>query len=167
MDSLPPTARVNITLDVETNGARVNKELPLKLLCLGNYSNGKDKRSLAKRELMPITKLNFQQVLARVNPRLSLSVENQLAAELTSLSVDLSFAHIEDFGPENVAHQVPALRELIAMRNVLSDLKACLANNKPLKKQLAKALADHSDQLQLSRELKQHTPLMLEVDHEQ
>ncbi len=35
-----PKARVNITLDVETGGARKKLELPLKMLALGDFSGG-------------------------------------------------------------------------------------------------------------------------------
>lgn len=36
-----PTARVNIKLDLHTGNAKKKVELPLKLLAVGDYSNGK------------------------------------------------------------------------------------------------------------------------------
>jgi hypothetical protein len=42
-------ARVNITLDVETHGARRKKELPLKLLVLGNFSHHKNHKPVTQR----------------------------------------------------------------------------------------------------------------------
>ena len=39
-----PTARVNIKLDLHTGNAKKKVELPLKLLAVGDYSNGKEQR---------------------------------------------------------------------------------------------------------------------------
>ncbi|KFK91671.1 MULTISPECIES: type VI secretion system contractile sheath small subunit, partial [unclassified Serratia (in: enterobacteria)] len=45
-----PKARVNIKLDLHTGGAQKSVELPLKLLVMGDYSNGQEHRSLSERE---------------------------------------------------------------------------------------------------------------------
>lgn len=37
-----PAARVNIKLDLHTGNAKKKVELPLKLLAVGDYSNGKE-----------------------------------------------------------------------------------------------------------------------------
>lgn len=39
-----PAARVNIKLDLHTGNAKKKVELPLKLLAVGDYSNGKEQR---------------------------------------------------------------------------------------------------------------------------
>lgn len=45
-----PRARVNIKLDLVTGGARKKVELPLKLLTVGDYSNGRAEGTLSERE---------------------------------------------------------------------------------------------------------------------
>ena len=37
-----PKARINISLDVETGGAKKKIELPLKMLVMGDFSNSKN-----------------------------------------------------------------------------------------------------------------------------
>ena len=43
-----PRARVNIKLDLVTGGAQKKVELPLKLLAVGDFSNGKARVTLAE-----------------------------------------------------------------------------------------------------------------------
>ena len=58
-----PKARVNITLDVETSEGRKKKELPLKLLVMGDFSNGQTQGPIGQRERIGISRNNFDQVL--------------------------------------------------------------------------------------------------------
>ncbi|MGC8001117.1 type VI secretion system contractile sheath small subunit, partial [Salmonella enterica] len=44
-----PKARVNIKLDLHTGGAQKKVELPLKLMVVGDYSNGSEQRPLSER----------------------------------------------------------------------------------------------------------------------
>ncbi|WP_049612791.1 type VI secretion system contractile sheath small subunit, partial [Yersinia mollaretii] len=69
-----PKARINIKLDLHTGGAQKKMELPLKLLVMGDYSNGQEQRPLSEREKLNINKNNFNSVLAEFQPSLKLSV---------------------------------------------------------------------------------------------
>lgn len=51
-----PAARVNIKLDLHTGNAKKKVELPLKLLAVGDYSNGKEQRPLSERDKIDINK---------------------------------------------------------------------------------------------------------------
>lgn len=76
-----PKARVNIRLDLHTGGAQKKVELPLKLMVMGDYSNGREQRSLSERRNVNVNKLNFDSVLSEFSPRLSIAVANTLADE--------------------------------------------------------------------------------------
>ncbi len=69
-----PKARINIKLDLHTGGAQKKMELPLKLLVMGDYSNGQEQRPLSEREKLNINKNNFNSVLAEFQPSLTLAV---------------------------------------------------------------------------------------------
>ncbi|MGJ3741982.1 type VI secretion system contractile sheath small subunit, partial [Yersinia pseudotuberculosis] len=69
-----PKARINIKLDLHTGGAQKKVELPLKLLVMGDYSNGQEQRPLSEREKLNINKNNFNSVLAEFQPSLKLAV---------------------------------------------------------------------------------------------
>ena len=59
-----PKARVNITLDVDTGGAQEKKELPMKLLAMGNFSNAPTTTPLEEKKRIDVNKNNINDVLA-------------------------------------------------------------------------------------------------------
>jgi len=56
--------------------------------------------------------------------------------------VNLSFRSIKDFEPEHVARQIPELQALLAMRNLLRDLKSNLLDNVTFRREFEKVLKD-------------------------
>lgn len=144
-----PKARVNIKLDLHTGGAQKSIELPLKLMVMGDYSNGKEQRPLSARSKIDVNKNNFDSVLASFAPRLKLAVPNTLADDHADSAVALSFSCMKDFEPEQVARQIPQLRALLAMRNLLRDLKSNLLDNATFRHELERIVKDKtlSDEL--------------------
>jgi type VI secretion system protein ImpB len=137
-----PKARVNIQLDLHTGGARKKVELPLKLLTVGDFSNGRENRPLSEREKIDVNKNNFNSVLSEFSPEINLSVKNTLAGDGTEENIALRFSDMKDFEPEQVARQIPQLRAMLAMRNLLRDLKSRLLDNVTFRKELEKILKD-------------------------
>ncbi|WP_193014619.1 type VI secretion system contractile sheath small subunit [Proteus sp. FME41] len=153
-----PKARVNIKLDLHTGGAQKKVELPLKLLAIGDYSNGKDKRVLSEREKVNINKNNFNSVLAELSPSVNLTVKNTLANDGSEEGINLSFKEMADFEPEQVARQIPQLRAMLAMRNLLRDLKSNLLDNITFRRELENILKDPALSDELREELSQLAP---------
>lgn len=153
-----PKARVNIKLDLHTGGSQKKVELPLKLLMVGDYSNGAEQRSVSEREPVNINKNNFDSVMTDFSPSLNLSVENTLAGDGSEESVSLSFNEMKDFEPERVAVQIPQLKAMLAMRNLLRDLKANLLDNQTFRKELEKILLDPMLSAELRSELSALAP---------
>jgi len=131
-----PKARVNIRLDLHTGGARKKVELPLSLLVAGDFSHGQEHRPLSEREKVNINKNNFNSVLAEFTPAVNVSVDNTLADDGGDTRVNLRFSHMKDFEPEHVARQIPQLKAMLAMRNLLRDLKSNLLDNATFRKEL-------------------------------
>lgn len=148
-----PKARVNIKLDLHTGGAQKKVELPLKLMVMGDYSNGKEQRPLSERSKININKNNFDSVLADYSPSLKLAVENTLVGDNSDTSVELNFHSMKDFEPEQVARQIPQLRALLAMRNLLRDLKSNLLDNATFRHELECILKDETLSNELRAEL--------------
>ena len=145
-----PAARVNIQLDLHTGGAQKKVELPLKILSVGDYGRGKDKRTLSEKEKVSINKNNFDAVLKDFKPEVALNVPNTLADDGSNVNVNISFESMNDFSPEQVAKKIPQLRSLLAMRNLLRDLKSNLLDNATFRYELEKIVKDE----QLSDELR-------------
>lgn len=125
-------------------------ELPLKLLTIGDFSHGKENRPLSEREKINVNKNNFNSVLSEFSPEVNLSVPNTLAGNDEEENVRLRFTDINDFEPEQIARQIPQLRAMLAMRNLLRDLKSNLLDNATFRKELEAILKDPA----LSQELR-------------
>ena len=137
-----PKARINLKLDLHTGGAQKKVELPLKLLVMGDYSNGQDNRPLAERAKVNVNKNNFDAVLSDYAPKARIAVENTLAEDGSELPVDLEFRSMYDFKPEDVASKVPELRALMSARNLLRVLKSNLLDNATFRRELERILKD-------------------------
>lgn len=148
-----PKARVNLKLSLHTGGALKKVELPLKLLTVGDFSNGKEVRPLSEREKININKNNFNSVLAELSPEVNLSVENTLAGDNTIENINLTFQNMKDFEPEQVARQIPQLKAMLAMRSLLRDLKSNLLDNSTFRRELEQILRDPALSSELRSEI--------------
>ncbi|WP_122579825.1 type VI secretion system contractile sheath small subunit, partial [Pseudomonas viridiflava] len=148
-----PEARVNIKLDLHTGGAQKKVELPLKIMLMGDYSNGREQRPLSERGKVDINKNNFDSVLGEFSPSLRFAVNNTLSEDASDTTVELSFQSMKDFEPEQVARQVPQLRALLATRNLLRDLKSNLLDNVVFRQELERILKDDALSDELRAEL--------------
>lgn len=157
-----PKARINLSLDVETGGNQKKTELPLKMLVMGDFSNGKTKGKVADRQRIDINKNNFESVMADLAPTTRFDVPNLLAKDGSDFTIDLAFKAMKDFRPDSVAQQIPELHSLMAMRNLLKDLKANLLDNVKFRKELEKIV---SNQPQLEG-LKQQLEKLLDDSRE-
>lgn len=145
-----PKARINLKLSLHTGGTQKKVELPLKLLTVGDFSNGRESRPLSERAKINVNKNNFNNVLSEFNPEVNLTVLNTMAGDGSEESIKLNFTDMKDFEPEQVARQIPQLRAMLAMRNLLRDLKSNLLDNATFRKELEKILKDPT----LSQELR-------------
>lgn len=131
----PP--RVQITYDVEIGEAIEKRELPLVVGLLADLS-GMPEKPLAKlkdRRFVEIDRDNFNEILEKIGPHLELSVPNAITGE-GNMPVKLDFKNIDDFNPEPLVKQIPALARLLEARQQLRDLLAKLDGNDELDKLL-------------------------------
>lgn len=145
----PP--RVHISYEVETGGAIELKELPFVVGVLGDFS-GKPADPLPRmrdRKFVEIDRDNFDNVLAGMKPRVTMSVENKLTNDGSKLGVELNFRSLDDFTPDEVVKQVEPLRRLVEARQNLSDLLAKMDGNDKLGDLLQDILGNADAQKQL------------------
>jgi type VI secretion system protein ImpB len=151
----PP--RVQITYDVEVGDAIEVKELPFVLGVMGDFT-GQPSEPLPRvkdRKFVEVTPDNFDTVLENMKPHLAFSVENKLSEDpdAPKLKVDLNFKSMDDFSPENVARQVGPLKELLQLRDRLSDLRGSMQGNDKLEELLREAVSDKDKLAKLRAEL--------------
>jgi type VI secretion system protein ImpB len=152
--------RVQITYDVETNGAMQKVELPFVVGVMADLS-GQPKEALKplkERKFVPIDRDNFNEVLKRATPRLAMKVQNRLTDEDTKLAVELNFSNMDDFDPAKVAAQVPALKELLDMRQRLSELMSKMEGNDKLEGLLADVMNNTQKAMDLAKQMGVEAP---------
>jgi type VI secretion system protein ImpB len=149
----PP--RVHITYDVEIGTGLQRVELPLMVGVLADLSAQSDasRLPLKHRAFIPIDRDNFHDVLRKAAPRLALKVPDRLTDSDGHLPVELRFRDLDDFRPDRVAEQIPALRELLTMRQGLTQLLSKLEGNDQLEKLLSEILADADKAQTLNQQL--------------
>jgi type VI secretion system protein ImpB len=147
--------RVQITYDVQVGDAMQKVELPFVVGVLADLS-GKPKealRPLKDRKVVTIDRDNFNDVLAKATPRVAMKVDNKLTGDDSKLAVELNFKHIDDFEPARVAEQVPALRELLEMRQKLNQLLSKMEGNDELEKKLAEIIENADKRREVGKQL--------------
>ncbi|XOZ32444.1 type VI secretion system contractile sheath small subunit [Halomonadaceae bacterium KBTZ08] len=147
--------RVHITYDVETEGALVKKELPFVVGVMGDFSgnNNTELKPLKDRRFIQIDRDNFDDVMRRMSPKLSMKVDNKLSDDDSQMTVELEFNRMEDFEPSSVVNQVEPLRELMETRNKLRDLMTKVDRSEELEGLLERVLSNSDDLNSLNDEL--------------
>lgn len=152
--SVAPKERVNIVYKSDTGGAKEEKELPLKMLVLGDFTQRADSTPVDQRKPVDINKDNFNDVLAGQKLKLQIGAKNTLAGE-GELPVQLEFKTINDFGPEAVAKQVPEMSKMLELREALNALKGPLGNIPAFRKKIQALIQDEATRAAILAELGQ------------
>jgi len=165
--SVAPKERINIRYIPATGDEQEEIELPLKVMVLGDFKGHADETPLEDRPAVQINKDTFNEVMAEAGLSLKVDVPATLeeGSESDTLSVNLQFKNIKDFGPDAIARQVPELKSLLELRgpNVREVLMKSTSydvhpNNFPVgtfRKQIQTLLGDDSARGKLAQELDQ------------
>lgn len=147
--------RVHIKYEVETEGAMVVKELPFVVGVLGDFSGNPTQplKPFGERKFVQIDRDNFDDVMRRMTPGLTISVDNTLQNDGTQIPVSLKFESMEDFEPGSIVNQVPALKALLDARNELRDLMSKADRSEELERLLEDILQNKADLSQLVAQL--------------
>jgi type VI secretion system protein ImpB len=153
--SKAPKERINITYRPATN-TKEQKELPLRLAMLGDFTLKPDETPLEERKMLRVDKDNFGDVMKSQKLDVSVNVPNKLTGkEGDEMGMNLKFATLKDFEPEQVARQVPELNQLLETREALSALKAPLSNKRAFQKKITEIVKDEETRQKLLAVLRQ------------
>jgi type VI secretion system protein ImpB len=154
--SVAPRERVNIKYMASTGDAQQEKELPLKLLMMGDYTLRRDDTPLEDRKPISVDKDNFNDVMKNQKLELKFNVASKLSDEAGAgeeMAVGLKFQNLKDFEPESIARQVPELKKLLELREALAALKGPLGNFPKFKKRIQELVDDVDSAAKLKKEL--------------
>lgn len=136
--------RVQITYDLEIGDAREKKELPLVVGVLADLQgHSTPNYQLKDRKFVEIEKANFDLVMSKISPALTLAVANKLkGTEGEKREFNLKFETIDDFSPGNLVKNVECLNDLLQKRKSLLDLISKIDTNDKLHSLLLEAAKD-------------------------
>ncbi len=141
----PP--RVNISYADPYDSEKM-VELPFMMGVMADLSGNAspiEKSPVAERDFTDVTNSTLDDYVASITPGLSFNVENTLDPDSTDrLGVNLEFSKMGDFGPAEIARQVPALNKLLEAREQLANL-ARYMNGKSKAQDHIRALLDDPD----------------------
>jgi type VI secretion system protein ImpB len=162
------TPRVHLRYDVQVGEATVKKEIPFLMGVVGDFSgtpmqrqvNGdvapvpaSELKHLRDRKFVDIDRDNFDAVLKKMTPGVSVEVENTLKGDGTNMKVNLAFESMKDFDPGEVAKRVPALKKLLDIRDQLMELKVKTGSSPKLEAITEEWLKNTADVEALAKEL--------------
>lgn len=155
-----PKSRIQIKYKKATDGAMEETELPLRMLLVGDYTFQEDETPLEERKKLNVNKDNFEAVMKDQKLGLDIVTPNKLTdQEGDEMTIKLKIESLSDFGPEQIAKQVPELNQLLQLRELLKDLKARVVTNKNFRKTLEKLLKDKTQLDSLISELDKIAPV--------
>ncbi|MBO1517933.1 type VI secretion system contractile sheath small subunit [Psychrobacter celer] len=134
--------RVHLTYDVEVGDAIETKEIPFVVGVLGEFSGDStlEQPRLKDKKFVEIDLDTFDEVMSGLAPRATFRVKNELSEKGGEFAVDLAFDAIDDFRPESVANQIEPLKQLVAARDRLADLRNKISANEKLEDLLDEVL---------------------------
>jgi len=155
-----PESRVNIKYVKYVGDAQEERELPLKLLLVGNYTQREDETPVEDRKRININKNNFASIMKEQNLNLKYVVDNVMDPGGDGIKVDMDIESMADFMPENIAKKIPELKILLEVRTLLQDLKGRVVNNAQFRRELDNILKDPKKMKDLKANLDQIAPLL-------
>ena len=110
--------RVSISYELETADAIQKMELPFVVGVMSDLSGDRATLfpSFSERKFISVDLDNFHDFLAKINPTLTLVVDNVIDPASDPLTVRLAFSHLDDFRPECITEQVEPLCTLLRSR---------------------------------------------------
>jgi len=154
--TVAPKERVNIVFKSTTDGLQEDKELPLRLLMLGDYTLSKEERILEDIPVISINKHNFDDVLNSKHISLDMVVDNKLDSDASEIPVSLTISKMSDFNPDSIVLQVPELKTLLDVRHALTSLKGPLGNVPAFRKHMQSILQSKDSREKLLLELNEN-----------
>ena len=149
-----PPSRINLFLELQEGNATEKVELPLRVLVVGDFCEADQDVPMDEREVVNVNGDNFESVMASSQVKMEYLVEERLSGEEEEeIPVRLEVDSMASFEPEHVAEQIPQIRRMVAVRNLLQDLRNRVVSMRDFRKQLNEIVQDEEALSKLSEEL--------------
>jgi len=143
-----PKSRITLTYRTAVNGQSEDVQLPLRLLMMGDFSNGTSadrQLDLDRRSIRNLDGTNLNDVMTDMDMSIRFNVPNRINPESAEeIEVELPIVSMESFQPASVASGIPKINALLLLRKLLLEVQGNLDNRKQFRK-LLRALAQDKE----------------------
>lgn len=133
-----PRSRLTLTYRTTINGEPETVDLPFRLLVMADYSLGSSKdrkKDLEARELRSLNGRNLDSVMKDMDMSISFEVDDKTSgSDGAKMPVSLPITGMKSFSPDEIVNNVPKLKALLLLKNLLQELQASIDNQKDLRK---------------------------------
>jgi len=142
-----PQSRIMLNYDTSVEGKKKRKQIPYKLLIMGDLSKGLSKyakKNFIDREIVN-AKGTIDHLIADMDIVVETKVENCINVnKQPTLDVKIPLKKMKDFKPDSIVENVPQLKTLATLRDMLKSFMKDVDNNRSLKDKLDQILSDKS-----------------------
>jgi type VI secretion system protein ImpB len=143
-----PKSRLTLTYRTNVNGQLEDKQLPFRLLIMGDLSNGTSKDralELDQRNFRHLDGRNLNSVMADMKMSMQFSVDNRVDPDRGDIiDVTLPIHGMKSFSPAQIAEQVPKLKALLLLKKLLLEVQNNIDNRKEFRN-LLRQIAESPD----------------------
>ena len=141
-----PKSRITIKYETEINGEKVQREIPLRLMVLGNLSEGNSQDAqidLTERKVRELDGKNLDATMKDMNIHLTYTVENRINPDKApTMEVDIPIDNMKSFNPAMIAERVPQIKSLLILKQLIKELETTADNNKIFRQHLGEILSN-------------------------
>lgn len=154
-----PKSRLTLRYKTEVNGQPEDLTLPMRFLVTGDFSQGssKDRKvDLEERNTRNMDGTNTDAIMKDMGIRLNYAVSNKINPDQEEdLQVDLPFDSMRSFSPDEVAKNVPKIKGLLKLKELLQEVVSNVDNRKGYRKLLSELMGDEEALKKMMEELKE------------
>jgi len=160
-----PKSRLTLRYKTEVNGQQEDVSLPLRLLVTNDFSLGssKDRKvDLDERRLRSMNGKNTDSIMKDMGINLNFAVPNKIDPDKAEdMQVNIPFDSIRSFSPDQVAKNVPKVKSLLMLKELLEEVISNVDNRKDFRKLLGELMGNEEALSKMMEELKGYESLKL------
>ena len=160
-----PKSRLTLRYKTEIEGQPADLSLPMRLMVTGDFSlgNSKDRKlDLEERRVHNMDGTNTDAVMKDMDIGLNFSVPNKIDPENNEdLDVQLPIDSIQSFSPDQIAQNVPKIKGLLMLKQLLEEVISNVDNRKDFRKLLGDLMGNEEALAKMMEQLKGYESLKL------
>ncbi|WP_150467333.1 type VI secretion system contractile sheath small subunit [Francisella sp. SYW-9] len=151
-----PKSRLMLRYKTEVDGELKDKELPFRMLVVGDISQGlsKDRKEDFEERKVRHMDGTIDSLMKDMDMELNLSVPNKITPSKSSnLDIKLKIDSMKSFQPGVIAESIPQLKSLIKLREMVQEFESTVDNNKGFRNLVKEILRDETALEKIKQEL--------------